>query len=108
MLTQFLRLSESLIFCSLEIEVTSHYLLLLCHHFSHHCVGLMNSVKSICGNFNSMPDNVKKYLLLFDDSDLRKTEIKLFWKQLQVIQKIIKDSLVLFLNNVSLLNHFHL
>ena len=50
--------------CSLEIEDTSHYLL-HCHHFSHHCVDLMNSVKSVCGNFESMPENVKKDLLLF-------------------------------------------
>ena len=28
----------------------------------------MNSVKSVCDNFESMPDNVEKYLLLFDDS----------------------------------------
>ena len=39
-----------------------------CHHFSHHCVDLMNSVKPVCDNFESMPDNVKKDLLLFDDS----------------------------------------
>ena len=28
----------------------------------------MNSVKSVCDNFESMPDNVKKDLLLFGDS----------------------------------------
>ena len=49
--------------CSLEIEDTSHYLL-HCHHFSHHRVDLMNSVKSVFDNFESMPDNVKKDLLL--------------------------------------------
>ena len=27
----------------------------------------MNSVKSICDNFESMPDNVKKKVLLYDD-----------------------------------------
>ena len=32
--------------CSLEIEDTSHYFL-HCHHFSHHCIIFMNSVKSI-------------------------------------------------------------
>ena len=39
--------------CSLEIEDTSHYLL-HCHHFPHHRVVLMNSVKSICDNFDSV------------------------------------------------------
>ena len=34
--------------CSLEIEDTSHYLL-HCHHFSHHRVDLMNSVKNTGG-----------------------------------------------------------
>ena len=53
--------------CSLEIEDTSHYLL-HCHHFSHHRVVLMNSVKSICDNFDSMSDNVKEDLLLYGDS----------------------------------------
>ena len=28
----------------------------------------MNSVKPVCNNFESMPDNVKKDLLLFGDS----------------------------------------
>ena len=53
--------------CSLETEDTSHYIL-HCHHFSHHRVVLMNSVKSICDNFDSMSDNVKKDLLLYGDS----------------------------------------
>ena len=52
--------------CSLEIEDTSHYFL-HCHHFSHHRVVLMNIVKSICNNFDSMPDNIKD-LLLYRDS----------------------------------------
>ena len=45
--------------CSLEIEDTSHYLL-HCHHFSHHRVVLMNSVKSFSDKFGSMSDNVKE------------------------------------------------
>ena len=28
----------------------------------------MNSVKSVCDDFDSMPDNIKKDLLLFGDS----------------------------------------
>ena len=52
--------------CSLEIEDTSHYLL-HCRHFSHHRVVLMNRVKSICNNFDSMPDNVKEDLLFCSD-----------------------------------------
>ena len=49
------------------IEDTLHHLL-HCHYFSHHCVDLMNSVKSVCDNFESIPENVKKDLLLFGDS----------------------------------------
>ena len=53
--------------CSLEIEDTSHYLL-HCHHFSHHRVALMNSIKSIFDNCDSMSDNVKEDLLVYGDS----------------------------------------
>ena len=52
--------------CSLEIEDTSHYLL-HCHHYTLHRVDLMNSVKSICNNFESMTDNNKIMLLLYGD-----------------------------------------
>ena len=45
--------------CSLEIEDTSHYLL-RCHHFSQYRTDLMNSVKSILENFESLSGNVKK------------------------------------------------
>ena len=50
----------------------------------------MNSVKSVCDNFESMPDNVKKNLLLFGDArfDENKSKVRLeatiiyrtFWK----------------------------
>ena len=53
-------------YCSLEIEDTSHYLL-HCHHYTLHRVDLMNSVKSICNNFESMTDNNKIMLLLYGD-----------------------------------------
>ena len=53
--------------CSLKIEDNSHYLL-HCHHFSRHLVALMDRLKSICDNFDSMSDNVKKDLLLYGDS----------------------------------------
>ena len=49
--------------CSLEIEDTSHYFL-YCHHFSNYRAVLLNSVKAICDNFESMPDNAKEDLLL--------------------------------------------
>ena len=52
---------------SLDIEDTSHYLL-HGHPFSHHRVVLMISVKSICDNFDTMPDNFKEDLLLYSDS----------------------------------------
>ena len=65
--------------CSLEIEDTSHYLL-HCHHFSHHRVALMNSVKSICDNFDSMSDNVKEDLLLYGDSRFDENKNKVILK----------------------------
>ena len=49
--------------CSLEIEDTSHYVL-HCHHFSQYHIDLMNRVKSILENFESLSDNVKKNILL--------------------------------------------
>ena len=55
--------------CILEIENTSHYLL-HCHHFSQYRIGLMNSVKSILENFESLSDNVKNDILLYGDSHL--------------------------------------
>ena len=45
--------------CSLEIEDTSHDLLHY-HHFSQYPIDLMNSVKSILENFESLSDNVQK------------------------------------------------
>ena len=53
--------------CSLEIEDTSHYLL-HCLHFPIHRIDLMNSVKSICINFEYMTNNKKITLLLYGDS----------------------------------------
>ena len=54
-------------FCSFEIEDTSHYLLHY-HHFSQYRIDLMNSVKSILEYFESLSDNVKKYMLLYGES----------------------------------------
>ena len=34
----------------------------------------MNSVKSVCDNFESMPVNVKKYVLLYGDSHFDKVK----------------------------------
>ena len=55
--------------CSLETEDTLHYLL-HCHHFSQHRLVLMNSVKSVLNNFESLSDNNKKKILLYGDSRL--------------------------------------
>ena len=49
--------------CILEIGDTSHYLL-HCHHFTLHCIDLMNSVKSNGNNFESVTNNNKITLLL--------------------------------------------
>ena len=52
--------------CRLEIEDTSHYLLNY-HHFSQHCIDLMNSVKSVLEGFESLSDNIKIDILLYGD-----------------------------------------
>ena len=65
--------------CSVETEDTSHYLL-HCHHFSYHCVDLMNSVKSICDNFDSMPDNVKEELLLYGNSQFDESKNRVIFR----------------------------
>ena len=61
--------------CSLEVGDTSHYLP-HCHHFSQYRIDLMNSVKSILENFESLSDNVKKDILLYDDSRLDRSKNK--------------------------------
>ena len=61
--------------CSLEFEDASHYLL-HCHHFSQYCIDLMNSVKSILENFESLSDDVKKDIPLCGDSHVY-TETKI-------------------------------
>ena len=45
--------------CSLGIEDTLHYLL-HCHHFNHIHIDLMNSVKLVYDNSESLPDKDKK------------------------------------------------
>ena len=55
--------------CSLEIEDTLHYLL-HCHHFSVCRRDLLNSVKTVFNNFESLPENAKKSILLYGDSSL--------------------------------------
>ena len=88
--------------CSLEIEDTSHYLLHY-HHFSHHRVVIMNSVKSIFDNFDSMSDNVKENLLLYGDSRFDENKNKVILKATIIYKKILKYSQDPFLINVSLL-----
>ena len=48
---------------------TLHYLL-HCYHFSQYRLDLLNSVKSVHDTFESLPDNDKKYILLYCDSHL--------------------------------------
>ena len=89
--------------CSLEIEDTSHYLL-HCHHFSHHRVALMNSVKSICDNFDSMSDNVKEDLLLYGDWRFDENKNKVIFKAtINYIKNTEKYFLDSFFINLSLL-----
>ena len=60
-------------------ESTSHYLLHY-YHFSQLSFVLMNSVKSICDNFESIPDNIKEDLLLYDDSRFDENKYKVILK----------------------------
>lgn len=55
-----------LCFCRLEIEDASHHLLHY-HHFSDHCIDLMNSINSVFLNFVSLSHNNKKDVLLYGD-----------------------------------------
>ena len=59
----------------------------------------MNSAKSICDNFNSMDED----LLLYGDSRFDENKNKAILKATINYIKILKDSLNLFLINVSLL-----
>ena len=50
--------------CSFEAEDTLHYLL-HCHYFNQHRLDLMNSVKSVLGNFESLSHNTRREILLY-------------------------------------------
>ena len=52
--------------CSLQTKDIIHYLL-HCHHFSQHRIDLINSVKYIFEDFDSLSHNAKKDLLLYGD-----------------------------------------
>ena len=57
----------------------------------------MNSVKSICDNFDSMPDNVKEDLLSYSDLRFDENKNKVILKAAINYIKILKDSLDPFL-----------
>ena len=70
-LNPFLRLLKSLVCsCNLETEDTSHYLL-HCHHFSNHRAHLLNSVKSLCNNFESMLKRMYGYMVTLASMKLK-------------------------------------
>ena len=62
--------------CNFEAEDTLHYLL-HCRHFNRHHNDLMNSVKSILENFESLSDNIKKEILLYGDPQLDNNKNKI-------------------------------
>ena len=66
--------------CSLEIEDTTHYLL-HCQHFSNHRYDLMNSVKSIIPNFESLTDNNRIDILLYGDSRFDESKNKIILEE---------------------------
>ena len=63
----------------MEIKDTSHYLL-HCQHFSNHRIDLMNSVKSVIINFESMTGNTKRDILLYGDSRFDENKNKIILK----------------------------
>ena len=68
----------------------------------------MNSVKSVCDNLESMPDNVKEDLLLFGDSRFDENKNKVILEAtISYIKNSGKFSGSLFENDL-LLNDFHL
>ena len=75
-------------FCSLKIEDVFHRIL-RCHHFTLYRIDLMNSVRSVCNNFESMIDNNKIASLLYGDSRFDKNKSKLI---LQSSMKYIKTT----------------
>ena len=65
--------------CSLVIEDTTHYLV-HCQYFSNHRYDLMNSVKSIIPNFESLTDNNRIDILLYGDSRFDENKNKIILK----------------------------
>ena len=68
----------------------------------------MNSVKSVCDNFDSMSDNVKEDLLLYSDLRFDENKNKFILKATMNYIKILKKSLDPFFINVSLQNNVQL
>ena len=63
--------------------------LLHCRHISQHRLVLMNSVKSVLNNFESLSDNNKKEILLYGDSRLDNSNNKFI---LEATRNYIKNS----------------
>ena len=93
---------ESSMFLYLEIEDTSHYLLHR-HQFTLYRIDLMNSVKFICDNFESMTDNNKITLLLYGDSRFDENKNKFILQPSIKYIKKLKDFPGPFLNKFHLL-----
>ena len=71
----------------MDIEDTAHYLL-HCQHFSNHRYNLINSVKSVMSNFESLTDNNRIDILLYGDSRFDENK-----------NKIIFDATINYLKN---------
>ena len=77
--------------CSLEIEDIKRYLL-HCQHFSNHHCDLMNSVKSIIPNFESLTNNNRIDILLYGDSRFDENKNKIILEATINYLKISKIS----------------
>ena len=85
--------------CSLEIEDTAHYLL-HCQPFSNHRYDLMNGVKSIIPNFESLTDNNRINILLHGDSRFDKNKNKIILEEAVNYLKVLKNFLGPFSNKI--------
>ena len=67
--------------CSLEIEETPHYLL-DCHNFSHNCVDLINTLKSVFDDSSVFLTIIRKMCFYMVTLALMATKLNFFLKQL--------------------------
>ena len=74
--------------------------LLHCHHFTHHCIGLMNTVSSEFDNFVSLSGNNKKDVLLCSDSRFDENKNKFILEATIIINDSVLRNVHLYRNHL--------